>query len=338
MRGLDDRLDRTLLSVVVPLYNEEETLPELEERLVALVDRVGFEDCEVVLVSDGSTDRTEPLIRELVERDGRFCGVFLTRNFGHQAAVSVGLEQVRGSVVVVLDGDLQDPPEEVPRLIAALEAGADVAYGVRRGRKEGWWRRVCYGLFYRVLEKVAAIEIPLDAGDFCCMRRVVVEAMRRMPERNRFVRGLRAWVGFRQVGVEYERAARYAGRPKYTVGRLLGLAYDGLFSFTRLPVRLIQFVGFVLSCVALVVAVGYVVWYWVSPERFPAGFASLIVSIWFLAGVQLLCLGVVGEYVIRTYEESRGRPVALVREVVRGSRGVGKGLGAGGVSERVGGG
>jgi dolichol-phosphate mannosyltransferase len=312
----DDPLDRSRLSLVVPVYNEQETLPALEARLRALADSAGFDDCEILLVSDGSTDGTEPLIRRLVARDGRFRGVFLTRNFGHQAAVSTGLAHARGSVVAVLDGDLQDPPEAVPLLLDALDAGADVAYGVRTRRKEGPLKRAAYHAFYRLLGSIAAIEIPLDSGDFCCMRRPVVDAMLAMPERNRFVRGLRAWVGFRQVGVEYERAARFAGAPKYTLRRLLALAYDGLFSFSRLPVRVIQFLGFVLSCVALLIAAGYVVWYFVSPELFPVGFASLIVSIWFFAGVQLLCLGVVGEYVIRTHEEARGRPVSLVREIV----------------------
>ncbi|WP_435020449.1 glycosyltransferase family 2 protein [Tundrisphaera sp. TA3] len=309
-------LDRSLLTIVVPIYNEAENLPELEVRLLAITEATGFFEHEFLLVSDGSVDRSEAMIRTMVENDSRFRGIFLSRNFGHQAAVSIGLEHARGSVVAVIDADLQDPPEAIPDLLVALGRGADVAYGVRLKRKEGVLKRASYFTFYRLLGTLAAIEIPPDAGDFSCMRRRVVDAMLRLPERNRFVRGIRSWVGFTQVGVAYERAARAAGAPKYGLRKLLALAYDGMFSFTRLPIRLIQFLGFILSSAAILVAFGYVAWYFVAPSRFPWGFASLIISIWFFAGVQLLCLGFVGEYVIRTYEESRARPVALIREFV----------------------
>ncbi len=314
--GAARELDRSLLSVIVPIYNEQDALPELERRLPEALAGLGFDALEFLLVSDGSVDRTEAIIRELVARDWRFRGIFLTRNFGHQAAISIGLAQAKGSVVAIIDGDLQDPPEAIAALVGALSQGADVAYGVRRKRKESLFKHLAYRLFYRLLRAVSEIDIPLDTGDFCCLRRRVVDAILALPERNRFVRGLRAWVGYTQVGVEYERAARYAGAPKYTLRKLLGLAYDGLFSFTNLPIRLIQLGGFVLSLAAIAVAVGYLVWYLVAPEQFPQGFASLIISIWFFGGVQLLCLGVVGEYVARTCEEGRGRPVALVREVI----------------------
>ncbi len=309
-------LDRSRLSVIVPIYNEEETLSELEARLPSAVECLGFEDLEFILVSDGSHDASESIICEMVERDPRFRGVFLTRNFGHQAAVSTGLNYARGSVVVIIDGDLQDPPEVIPELVDALERGADVAYAVREKRKENIFKRFAYFAFYRLLSGISSIDIPLDTGDFCCMRRRVVDAMLTLPERNRFVRGLRAWVGFKQVGVTYERAARFAGTPKYTLRKLFALAYDGLFSFTRMPVRVIQAIGLVLSTVSLLIAVGYLLTYLIAPERFPRGFASLIISIWFFGGVQLLCLGIVGEYVIRTHDEGKGRPSALVREVI----------------------
>jgi glycosyltransferase involved in cell wall biosynthesis len=311
-----DVLDRTLLTVIVPVYNEEENLPELAARLADLGQSTEFAGHEFLLVSDGSTDRSEAMIRDLVRRDHRFRGIFLTRNFGHQAAISTGLSHARGSVVAIIDGDLQDPPEAIILLIAALEKGADVAYGVRQKRKENVLKKFAYFAFYRLLRSISAIDIPIDAGDFSCMRRRVVEAMLELPECNRFVRGIRSWVGYTQVGVEYERAARLAGVPKYTLRKLVALAYDGLFSFTSLPIRLIQFFGFVLSITSILIALAYVFWYLISPERFPTGFASLIVSIWFFAGVQLLCLGFVGEYVIRNYEESRARPFAMVREIV----------------------
>lgn len=311
-------MDRSLISVVVPVFNEEATLPELEGRLRTVLRGLGFERAEVLLVSDGSTDFSEELIRDLVRRDPVFAGVFLTRNFGHQAAISAGLEIAAGSVVAVLDADLQDPPEVLPRLIEALDEGADVAYGVRTNRKEGPFKRFAYALFYRALSHVASIEIPKDSGDFCCMRRPVVDALLSLPESGRFLRGLRAWVGFRQVGVPFERAARHAGTPKYTLRKLAGLAYDGLFSFSSLPVRLMQWLGFAASFMATSVALLYFVWSFIQPERFPQGFATLTISIWFLGGTQLLFLGIVGEYVVRAVDEARRRPVALLREIVRG--------------------
>jgi glycosyltransferase involved in cell wall biosynthesis len=311
-------LDRSLLSVIVPIYNEQETLPELEHRLTEAVSGLGFDALEFVLVSDGSVDRSEAMICEIVARDRRFRGIFLTRNFGHQAAISIGMSHAKGSVIAIIDGDLQDPPEAIALLVQALEQGADVAYGIRSKRKENLIKQSAYFAFYRLLRSVSAIDIPLDTGDFCCLRRRVVNAMLALPERNRFVRGLRAWVGYTQVGVEYQRAARFAGTPKYTLRKLLGLAYDGLFSFTRLPIRFIQMTGFLLSFVVILVAITYFVWYLIAPDQFPRGFASLIISIWLFAGVQLFCLGVVGEYVLRTCEEGRGRPMALVREVVVG--------------------
>ncbi|WP_231749361.1 glycosyltransferase family 2 protein [Tautonia plasticadhaerens] len=309
-------MDRSLLSVVVPILDEEQTLPELGRRLESAVVGLGFVGYEFILVSDGSTDRSEAIIRGLVARDPRYRGVFLSRNFGHQEAISTGLSHARGAVIAVIDGDLQDPPEAIAGLVGALEGGADVAFGVRTGRKESLPARIAYAGFYRLLRAVSAIEIPLDSGDFCCMRRPVVEAILALPERRRFLRGLRAWVGYRQVGVAYERAARHSGTPKYTLRKLVALAYDGLFSFTSLPIRLMQAAGFVLSALAIAVAAGYVAWSFLMPERFPSGFASLIVSIWFFAGVQLFCLGIVGEYVARTCDEARGRPPAVVREVV----------------------
>jgi polyisoprenyl-phosphate glycosyltransferase len=307
---------RESLSIVVPIFNEEENLAELRRRVKAVVEKLRFAQNEVLLVSDGSVDRSEAIIREIVAEDPLFKGVFLTRNFGHQAAVSIGLAQSNGAAVVVIDGDLQDPPEAIPLLINAIDEGADVAYAVRKHRKENVFKRTAYAVFYRLLQRLSDIDIPLDSGDFSCLTRPVVDAMLKLPERNRFVRGLRAWVGYRQTPVEYERAARFAGQPKYTLRKLLGLAYDGLFSFSRLPIRLIQFLGFAASGMALLIACIYVVCYFVVKTPIPAGFLTLTVSIWFLGGVQLLFLGIVGEYVVRTCDEVRHRPVALVRELV----------------------
>jgi len=307
---------RTSLSIVVPIFNEEENLLELRTRLVALVDKLGFQSAEVLLVSDGSVDGSEQMIWDFCQQDPLFKGIFLTRNFGHQAAVSIGLAQSSGDLVAVMDGDLQDPPEAIELLLNAIESGADVAYGVRQARKEPILVRIAYASFYRILKRVSSIEIPLDSGDFCVMRRNVVEAMHRLPERARFIRGIRAWVGFRQVGVPYQRAARSAGAPKYTLWKRMGLAYDGLFSFSGLPIRVMQVLGGTIACFSLLAAIVGSVWALWSRGAWPSWSVTLVISIWFLGGVQLLFMGLVGEYVHRTLNEVRQRPVALVRQVV----------------------
>ncbi len=306
--------ETSTISVVVPIYNEAEILPELFRRLRATLDCLPVSSAEVILVSDGSRDGSNDLICEYVARDSRFRGVLLARNFGHQAAISIGLERARGNYVAIIDGDLQDPPELIGDLLQTLIGGVDVAYAVRRRRKEGWLKRAGYASFYRILGRIADIHIPLDTGDFCCMRRRVVDAMLRLPERNRFVRGLRAWVGFSQVAVPYERDARAAGETKYTFRKLLRLATDGFFGFSTVPLAIMQFLGFVVSFLACLIAAGYLVWFFLDRSSFPSGFATVTISVWLIGGIQLLFLGLIGEYMIRTYDESRARPVAIVAE------------------------
>lgn len=318
-------MDTTCLTAIIPVFNEEEVFGDLVARLRDVLPTLGFERVEVLFVDDGSRDRTRELVSEVANQPQEnglfFRGVFLTRNFGHQAAVSVGLAHAQGSVVCVMDADLQDPPEVLADLVAALADGADVAFAVRRQRKESWVKRLAYDSFYRLLFVISSIEIPRDSGDFCCMRRNVVDAMLQLPERNRFIRGLRAWVGFRQVGVPYERQARAAGETKYSWRKLFQLAYDGLFSFSNLPVKLMQFLGFVVSIGSMAVALFYLGWFLIRPEQFPAGtgWTTSIISLWFLSGVQMLFLGLLGEYVFRTFDESRRRPTALVARIVEQS-------------------
>jgi len=304
------------LSLVVPIHNEQENLWELHSRINDVLNQLPQVEAEILLVSDGSTDNSDRMISEIVAGDARYKGIFLSRNFGHQAAVSIGLEQTVGEVVAIIDGDLQDPPHELPRLLDALAGGADVAYGIRTRRKERWWKRAAYSAFYRLLRSIADIDIPLDSGDFCCMRRRVVTAMLRLPERNRFVRGLRAWVGFRQVGVAYERSARHAGTPSYSLTKLLDLAYNGMFSFSALPIRIAQTLGIMICLFAITIAIAYVALYLMYPALLPPGFATLAISLWLLAGVQLFFLGVLGEYIVRTFDEVRRRPIALIRQIV----------------------
>lgn len=309
--------ERSSLSILIPVYNEQESLAEVRRRVRAFIEAAGFTRAEVLLIDDGSRDNSAAIIRDIVRQDPLFKGVLLTRNFGHQAAVSTGLELASGDLVAIIDGDLQDPPEAIGLLLTAIDNGADVAFGVRKARKEGLLKRLAYFAFYRLLRSMSSIEIPLDSGDFCVMRRCVVRDMLRLPERNRFVRGLRAWVGYKQVGVEYERAARYAGTPQYTLRKLIGLAYDGLFSFSALPVKVMQTMGFGIAAMAFLVAMAYFIIALVADKpNLPAGWPTLIISIWFLGGVQLLFMGLVGEYVYRTFDETRRRPVSLVRQII----------------------
>lgn len=303
------------LSVVIPAYNEEANLDLLYGRLTAALDPLELR-YEIIFVNDGSRDRTLPMLRELAAADGRLVVVDLARNFGHQVAISAGLDHTRGRAVIIMDGDLQDPPEVLPQFIAKWREGYDVVYAIREQRKEGALKRAAYNLFYRLLKRVAHIDIPLDAGDFCIMDRRVVDLLNSMPERNRFVRGIRSWVGLNQIGLAYERHARHAGRPKYTFSRLVYLALDGLISFSYVPLRLISLAGLAVSLLSFLLAVIYFIQA-ITVGLYPPGFATLTVAIFFLSGIQLITIGVIGEYVGRIFEEVKARPLYVVREVYR---------------------
>lgn len=310
------------LSVIVPCYNEEESLPALFERIEKVAEDWP-ENYEVVCIDDGSRDRTVELLREQHERNPKWKLVILSRNFGHQAAVSAGLESVTGEVVAIIDADLQDPPELIKDLIGKWREGFEVVYAVRKKRKEGIFKRAAYFCFYRLMKSMTEIEdFPLDSGDFSLLDRKVVDTLVAFPEKNRFLRGLRAWSGFRQTGLEYERSARFAGEPKYTFKKLLGLASDGLFAFSGVPLRLASYVGLVVSFFSALGAIFFIIQK-IYPEPFQEmglpivpGFAATIVTILFLGGVQLLFLGVIGEYLNRIYTEVKGRPEFLVAEKV----------------------
>jgi dolichol-phosphate mannosyltransferase len=317
MAQLDSQPARPDVSVVIPVFNEQENLVSLHTRLSAAL--APLELCyEVVFVDDGSRDGSLAQLRALADEDSRVLVVELARNFGHQVAISAGLDHTRGNGVIVMDADLQDPPEVLPQFIDKWREGHDVVYAVREQRKEGWMKRAAYAAFYRLLQRVANIEIPLDAGDFCIMDRRVVDLLTGMPERNRFVRGIRSWVGLDQVGLAYERHARQAGKPKFTFTRLIYLALDGLVSFSYVPLRLITMMGFCVSLVSLVLAVFYAIQK-LTVGLNPPGFATLIVAVFFLAGMQLITIGVIGEYVGRIFEEVKRRPLYIVRQVVAGS-------------------
>lgn len=303
------------LSVVIPVYNEQENLPELLSRLLKVLNTIGL-SYEIVFVDDGSKDQSLSLLYQLSGQDEHLVVVELARNFGHQIAVSAGLDYVRGQGIVVMDADLQDPPEVLPQFIAKWQEGYEVVYAIRQQRKESWLKRVAYAVFYRILHQLADIDIPLDSGDFCIMDRRVVEILNAMPERNRFVRGIRSWVGFRQTGLAYERSTRYAGKSKYSFRKLLALALDGLISFSYVPLRVIAVAGFGVSAFSIALAIFYAL------KRIlvglnPPGFATLTVALFFLSGVQLITLGVIGEYIGRISDEVKQRPLYIVRRVTR---------------------
>lgn len=299
------------LSVVVPLYDEESVVPLLVARLTRVLD--AFEvSAEVILVDDGSRDGTLGAIQRAHEADGRFKGLALSRNFGHQIAISAGLEHARGDAVVVMDGDLQDPPEAIRTLWTRLREGYDVVYAVRASRPEGWWKRLAYRVFYRVLARLVPFAIPLDAGDFGIMTREVVDQLNAMPERRRFMRGLRAWAGFRQTGVWIDRAPRHSGRPKYTLRKLVGLAIDGLVGFSDAPLRWAGGLGVLTGLASSLVLLGGGLRV-AAGQGVPPGWFWVATLVGFSAAAQLLFLGVLGEYVARILQEANGRPLYLVR-------------------------
>jgi polyisoprenyl-phosphate glycosyltransferase len=298
------------ICVVVPLYNEEENIAELYRRLSETL-RALEEPYEIVFVNDGSRDATPRLIDALRDDDAHVVPLHLTRNFGHQAAVSAGLDHARGRSVMVMDGDLQDPPEVIPQFLRLWREGHDVVYAVRRHRKEGLLKRVGYASFYRILNAISDLDMPLDSGDFCLMDRRVVDTLRRLPERMRFVRGLRTYVGFRQIGLDYDRAAREKGRPKYSFRALLGLAIDGLVSFSSYPLRLVTYLGVTTAIVAVVMMVCVFALALVTRSA-PHGWASTMVVVLFMGSVQLLSLGIIGEYIRLIFLEAKERPTYLV--------------------------
>jgi dolichol-phosphate mannosyltransferase len=311
--------ESSCISVVIPCFNEGEVLGELYQRLSEAAK--GWEDAlEVVLVDDGSTDATWEKMEDIHQRDDRWHIVRFSRNFGHQTAVSAGLQYATGDAVIVMDADLQDPPEELHRFIEKWREGYEVVYAIRKQRKENVLKRVAYKGFYRLLSSLSRHDIPLDSGDFCLMDRTVVDLINQMPEKNRFVRGLRAWAGFRQTGVEYERRERAEGEPKYTFGKLMKLAIDGIFSFSAAPLRLATFLGLLVSAVAFF-GIGFTLaqrffsdWFAQFGLAPVPGYATIVVSILFIGGVQLVCIGLVGEYVGRIYDETKRRPAWIVQE------------------------
>ncbi|MDB5385599.1 MAG: glycosyl transferase family 2 [Planctomycetaceae bacterium] len=306
-----------MISVVLPFYNEEETIPSLYQRLTAAADGWN-EDYEVIAIDDGSKDATAGMLNAICRDDPRWKLLRFSRNFGHQAAVSAGIHYSHGDAVVVMDSDLQDPPEQLHRFLDKWREGFQVVYAIRTKRKENVFKRTGYFLFYRILQRLSTIDIPLDSGDFSLMDRSVVEVLKKLPERTRFVRGLRSWAGFRQIGVAYERDARFAGEAKYTFTKLVQLAVNGLLSFSSAPLRLASYLGFVL-CGLSICLIGFLVLWKMTgvillgmKPGTQIGWTSLISLILFLSGIQMLVIGAIGEYLARVFDEVQGRPPWII--------------------------
>jgi dolichol-phosphate mannosyltransferase len=303
-----------MFSIIIPLYNEEKTIPELVTRLAAVTD--GMSDpWELILVDDGSTDGSFTAMCALHRNDPRIKVVRLSRNFGHQIAISAALDLAQGDAVILMDGDLQDPPELLPQLLKLWKDGYHVVYTVKTSRKENWLKRLAFKSFYRVLSAMSSIKIPMDAGNFSLMDRRVVEVLRTMPERNRYISGLRAWAGFQQTAVYYDRGPRFAGKPQMSLGRLFHLALDGIFSFSNAPLRAAIYFGMAAAMVSFAGGL-YVVYEKLFTNLAILGWASTIVSILFVGGMILMTLGVIGEYISRIYEEVKKRPLYVIRDKI----------------------
>jgi polyisoprenyl-phosphate glycosyltransferase len=309
-----------LLSVVIPIYNEQATLSELYRRLTrVLSENLAELAYEIVFVNDGSTDGSIQILSVLHADDPAVKVVNLSRNFGHQAALTAGLDYAKGDAVICMDGDVQDPPEIIPTLVARWRDGNDVVYAVRKLRKEGFIKRGCYAAFYRLLRRLSMVSIPLDAGDFALMDRRVVDCLKTLPERSRFIRGLRTWVGFRQTGVEYEREKRYAGTPKYTWPKLVHLAVNGLLSFSALPLRMATAVGFMISFCSLLGIIVALYLKLFTDQAIP-GWTATVIPMLVLGGIQLLSIGILGEYIAQIFDEVKRRPLYLVDGVLDSER------------------
>ena len=300
-------------SIIAPVYNESESLPELYKRITEVMGQTN-EEWELILIDDGSTDGSTGAIRELAKADPNIRPVIFARNFGHQIAVTAGLDYSRGDAVVIIDADLQDPPEMILEMIKKWQEGYEVVYAVRADREgETWFKRTTASLFYRVIFKITDVKIPLDTGDFRLLDRKVVNVMNRMRERHRFLRGMAAWVGFKQIGLPYKRAARYAGVTKYPFRKMVQLALNAITSFSYFPLQVATYIGFISAGISII-AIPFVIYERLTGSQAFVGQATTLIAVLFLGGVQLISLGILGEYVGRIYDESKGRPLYIVRE------------------------
>jgi Glycosyl transferase family 2. len=303
-------MGRVVCSVVVPMYNEEEVIHETYRRLTEVMKGTG-ESYEIIMVNDGSRDRTGEIISQLCKQDKNVKMIDFARNFGHQTAITAGMDYAAGDCIVIIDGDLQDPPELIPEMIRLWREGYDVVYGKRISRRgETFFKKFTAKCFYRLLSSMTDIDIPVDTGDFRLIDRKVCEALKQLPERNRYVRGLVSWVGFRQKALEFERAERYAGETKYPLKKMMKLAMDGIISFSFKPLEIAAYMGSILSFAGFIYLIVLLI------QRIfrmvPSGWSLLTALTLFLDGIVLLMLGIIGEYIGRIYDEAKGRPLYIV--------------------------
>ncbi len=306
-------MEKPIYSIIAPVFNEEESLPILHDRIVETMEKTGSQ-WELVLVDDGSTDRSTVIIREMAKKDARIRPVIFARNFGHQIAVTAGLDYCRGDAAIIIDADLQDPPEVILQMIDKWKEGNEVVYAIRAEREgESWFKKLTASLFYRIIYRITDVKIPLDSGDFRLLDRKVINVMNQMRERHRFLRGMSSWIGFKQVGIPYRRAARFAGVTKYPFSKMMKLALNAITSFSYFPLQLATFIGFIAAGVSIL-AIPVVAIVRLAGEQAFFGQATTLIAVLFLGGVQLISLGILGEYIGRIYDEVKGRPLYIVRE------------------------
>ncbi|MCW1969965.1 MAG: glycosyltransferase family 2 protein [Anaerolineae bacterium] len=309
-------MNKPIFTIIAPVHNEEPVLDELHRRVAEVMSQTGEgpDSWELVLVDDGSTDRSAEIMAALNRKDPRVKGISLSRNFGFQVAVTCGLDHAQGDAVILIDADLQDPPEVILQMIEKWREGYDVAYGVR-GEREGetWFKKTSASYFYRLIHSITSVKIPVDTGDFRLMDRKVVDAIRQLPEKHRFLRGMVSWVGFRQIGVVYRRHPRYAGNTKFTLRKMVKFATDAITSFSYVPLQLATWAGFAIAGLGLLAIVVVILGRLSGAAEF-RGQATTLVSVLFLGGIQLVCLGILGEYLGRIYDEVKGRPLYLIQE------------------------
>ncbi|HHU90615.1 MAG TPA: glycosyltransferase family 2 protein [Clostridiaceae bacterium] len=308
-------MEKILCSVIVPMYNEEEVITETYTRLTKVMDGIG-ENYEIIFINDGSRDNTGAIIREFCKNNKRIKMIDFARNFGHQIAITAGMDYAAGECMVIIDGDLQDPPELIPDMIKIWRDGYDVVYGKRKSRQgETFFKKITAKAYYRILRGLTNVDIPVDTGDFRLIDRKVSEALKQLPERSRYVRGLMSWVGFKQTAIEFERSERFAGETKYPLKKMLKLAMDGIMSFSYKPLKLASYIGAILSGISFLYLIIVVIQKLFFPETSQSGWTSLIAVSLFFNGIILLMLGIIGEYIGRIYEEAKGRPLYIISEL-----------------------
>lgn len=299
-----------MISIIIPVLNEEQLIDELYNQTAATLNAM-TSDWEVICVNDGSTDNTLQKLVLIHEKDPRWKIISFSKNFGHQPAIWAGLKNAQGDFIGIMDGDLQDDPSHFVKFLGQLSPTVDIVYAVRTNRKENYFKRIAYRSFYRLMKNVLGVKVPLDSGDFCLMKKKVVNEMMEMPEHSLFIRGIRSWVGFNQVGIPCERNERFNGQPKYSTRKLMKLAYDGMFSFSDFPIKFLGRLGLIIILASMAYA-GYIITKRLMWGQVPQGFTTLIIVILFFGGVQLVTVRILGEYLLRIYNESRKRPLYII--------------------------